>query len=95
MRFSALLLLVGFLSSSFTPAPVNAAGLVLSERDCMDILERWAADPTSVPQHLVDGCKEMMSADVAVPDISPAAGQQAAADPCSETGAADSVLCWG
>jgi hypothetical protein len=98
MRFSALLLLIGLSFSSFTP--VNAAGLVLSERDCMDILERWAADPTSVPQHLVDECKNMMgagtasAADSPVPDISPAAGQ-AAADPCSGPEAADSVLCWG
>jgi hypothetical protein len=97
MRFSTLLLLVGLLLS-FTGA--NAAGLALSERDCIDILERWAADPSSVPQHLVDKCRKMQGAGTApaagspVPDIKPAAGI-AAADPCSGPDAANSIHCWG
>ncbi|MEE9413184.1 MAG: hypothetical protein V3V22_09050 [Methylococcales bacterium] len=93
MRFSTLFLLLGlFLSSFFGVA--NAASLVLSERDCIDILERWAADPSSVPQHLVDECKEMIGAGTPVPDIKPAAGL-AAIDPCSGPDAANSVQCWG
>lgn len=98
MRFSTLFLLVGLLLP-FTGA--SAAGLALSDRDCIDILERWAADPSSVPQHLVDECRKMQGAGTAaaagspVPDIKPAAGKQVAADPCSGPDAANSVHCWG
>ncbi len=81
----------------------HAAGLALSKSDCMDILERWAADPASVPRHLVDSCKEMMGAGTAAatgqpaPNIKPAAGQPAIAsvDPCSGPDASSSVHCWG
>lgn len=98
MRCSTLFLLVGLLLP-FTGG--SAAGLALSDRDCIDILERWAADPSSVPQHLVDECRKMQGAGTAaaagspVPDIKPAAGKQVAADPCSGPDAANSVHCWG
>lgn len=100
MRFTKLVFVLGL---TFAFSHVNAGGLALSKRDCMDILERWAADPSSVSKHLVDSCKELMGAGAAqaagqpVPDIKPAAGRPAvaAADPCSGPDAANSVHCWG
>lgn len=70
-----------------------AGGLSLSKRDCEDILRRWADDPTSVPQALVDACKEVLAADSMVPDVKPAAGP--VADPCADPASADNVQCWG
>ncbi len=69
-----------------------AGGLTLNKHDCEDILRRWAADPTLVPQALVDACKEVLAAESVVPNPQPAA---AATDPCAAPGAADSVQCWG
>ncbi|MDP6674511.1 MAG: hypothetical protein QGH93_06660 [Gammaproteobacteria bacterium] len=74
---------------------VHASDIVHSERDCAEILEQWANDPDSVPQHLVDECKEMMAGVTSVPDIAPSAGGQQAADPCVGSGSASSVHCWG
>lgn len=68
-----------------------AGGMALKDRDCAEILQRWAADPNSVPQSLVDACQEKLVE--ALPDIKPAAGR--AADPCAGPNAADSIHCWG
>ncbi|MDJ0927291.1 MAG: hypothetical protein QNJ73_06515 [Gammaproteobacteria bacterium] len=75
---------------------VQAADLALTDDDCRALLERYAVDPDSVPQHLVDDCQERL-ADSAVPALAPAAGVAAAgaADPCAGPNAASSVLCWG
>lgn len=69
----------------------NAASIALTEEDCMEILERYAADPESVPQHLLDACKDMLGA------IKPGAGdaQKPTADPCADPATANSVQCWG
>lgn len=91
-----LLLLIAIFGCS--AGSVYAADIVQSERDCAEILEQWADDPNSVPQHLVDECKERMGAVAAandVPDVIPFAGGQQAADPCVGDGAAGSVHCWG
>lgn len=84
---------------------VYAADLQFSDEDCTQILERWAADPDSVPQRLVDECKEALAA------TAPAAGDAtdgdaasdaasrppaiADADPCIGPNAGSSALCWG
>jgi len=87
----AALVLLGALSWN-----VQAASFDPDQSDCAQILERWAEDPSSVPQRLVDLCKEKMAA------IAPAAGAPAAMaaapaaiDPCTGPNAAGSVLCWG
>lgn len=78
------------LSLLFMATYTNAASIALTEEDCMEILERYAADPESVPQHLLDACKEMLGA------IAPAAGpQKPTADPCADPATANSVQCWG
>ncbi|MGI9288712.1 MAG: hypothetical protein ACR2P1_25215, partial [Pseudomonadales bacterium] len=78
------------LSLLFMVTYANAASVALTEEDCMEILERYAADPESVPQHLLDACKEMLGA------ITPAAGpQKPTADPCADPATANSVQCWG
>lgn len=70
----------------------HAGGMALKDRDCAEILKRWAADPGSVPQALVDSCREQLTAQ-AVPDIKPAAGKPQ--DPCAGADAAKSIHCWG
>jgi hypothetical protein len=84
----ALALLCGalFLNTGF------AGGMALKDRDCAEILKRWAADPDSVPRSLVDACRDRLAAGTPPPDIKPAAGRP---DPCTEPGAADSIYCWG
>ncbi|MCK6370153.1 MAG: hypothetical protein L6Q83_02305 [Gammaproteobacteria bacterium] len=70
----------------------QAADLALQDDDCASILERWAQDPDSVPRHLVDACKQQMSA----APVPPAEAAVAAlTDPCTGPAAATSVLCWG
>ncbi len=85
LRILALLGCALFLNSAL------AGGMALKDRDCAEILKRWAADPASVPKSLVDACQEKLVE--ALPDMSPAAGR--AVDPCAEPGAADSIYCWG
>jgi hypothetical protein len=87
----SLMLLLGLWS--FTS---QAASLDPNDEDCASVLQRWAENPGSVPQRLVDLCKEKMAA------IAPAAGPTAeppatvaANDPCTGPNAAGSVLCWG
>jgi hypothetical protein len=89
IRVLALLLL------GFACLPAQAASLDPDDDDCASILQRWAENPGSVPQRMVDLCKEKM-ADAAPPasDV-PAAPPAAATDPCTGPNAADSVLCWG
>ncbi|MGI9293282.1 MAG: hypothetical protein ACR2PS_04810 [Pseudomonadales bacterium] len=79
------------LSLLFMATYANAASVALTEEDCLEILERYAADPESVPQHLLDACKEMLGA------IAPGAGdaQKPTADPCADPATANSVQCWG
>ncbi len=78
------------LSLLFTASYASAASIALTKDDCMEILERYAADPESVPQHLLDACKDMLGA------IAPAAGpQKQKADPCADPATANSVQCWG
>ncbi len=78
------------LSLLFTVSYADAASIALTKADCMEILERYAADPESVPQHLLDACKDMLGA------IAPAAGpQKQKTDPCADPAAANSVQCWG
>lgn len=79
------------LSLLFMATFANAASIALTEEDCIEILERYAADPESVPQHLLDACKEMLGA------IAPGAGdaQKPTADPCADPATANSVQCWG
>ncbi|MEZ5542885.1 MAG: hypothetical protein R3F42_12705 [Pseudomonadota bacterium] len=87
--YLSILLLAGctlFLNTS------HAGGMALKDRDCAEILKRWAADPASVPKSLVDGCREQLAAQSA-PDIKPAAG--APTDPCASPDAAKSIHCWG
>ncbi len=91
-------LLLGVASAlllSLTSA-ATAADLALNLDDCQEILERWATDPDSVPQALVDGCQEQLAA-AAAREMAPAAGPASAAgtDPCVGSGAGSSVLCWG
>jgi len=74
-----------FLETSF------AGGMALNDRDCAEILKQWAADPASVPQSLVDGCREKLTAESL--DIKPAAGIPR--DPCADPAAAKSIHCWG
>lgn len=85
--------------SVFAVNGAYAADIVYSQRDCADILDRWANDPDSVPQHLVDECKEILAtaspAEEEIPDIVPFAGATRATDPCAGPGAAGSVHCWG
>ena len=69
----------------------HAASANLDDQDCVKILERWAENPDSVPQHLVDACKERLA--TAAPAALAAA--PAPVDPCSGADAANSVLCWG
>ena len=78
----------------------NAADFAFSEDDCVRILERWASDPDSVPQRLVDDCKEALAAPGTPPaDASPgedtAPPALAGADPCVGPNAASSIYCWG
>lgn len=83
-----ILILLGcgmFLNSAF------AGDMALKDRDCAEILKRWAADPGSVPQSLVDNCKDALA--TSIPDISPAAGLPD--DPCAGPAAANSIHCWG
>lgn len=68
----------------------NAGGLKLTKEDCMDILERWAADPSSVSQQLVDTCKEMLAGEPADEPVT-----IASVEPCVGPDAARSVHCWG
>lgn len=78
------------LSLLFAASYADAASIALTKDDCMEILERYAADPESVPQHLLDACKDMLGA------IAPAAGpRQQKVDPCADPAAANSVQCWG
>lgn len=88
MKLATLFLPLGLL---FLATYANAASIALTEEDCMEILERYAADPESVPQHLLDECKEMLGA------IQPGAGdaQKPTADPCADPATANSVQCWG
>jgi len=93
LKFLAVLLV----TSGFQVGSAYASDLVYAERDCAEILEQWANDPDSVPQHLVDECKEAMAAGVmaaGVPIIAPSAGGQRA-DPCAGPGATGSAHCWG
>jgi hypothetical protein len=69
----------------------HAASANLDDQDCVKILERWAENPDSVPQHLVDACKERLA--TAAPAA--LAAVSAPIDPCSGADAANSVLCWG
>ncbi|MGI9342877.1 MAG: hypothetical protein ACR2QV_08495 [Gammaproteobacteria bacterium] len=91
-----LAILAGFVSTGS-----SAASLVPSERDCAEILERWAADPDSVPQALVDECKGMQGAAGAAGAVAPfvsdadAQAAAAAADPCAGPDAGGSAHCWG
>jgi hypothetical protein len=85
LRILILLLSSVFLNSAF------AGGMALSDRDCADILKRWAADPGSVPQSLVDNCKEALATTLS--DMKPAAGQPV--DPCAGPDSANLVDCWG
>ncbi|MBM4196368.1 MAG: hypothetical protein FJ197_04605 [Gammaproteobacteria bacterium] len=86
----ALLLLIGFWSITG-----QAASFDPDDQDCASILQRWAENPGSVPQQMVDLCKENMAnlAPAAGPTATPTAS--AATDPCSGPDAANSVLCWG
>lgn len=78
------------LSLLFSAGYAGAASLALTKDDCMEILERYAADPESVPQHLLDACKDMLGA------VAPKAGpQKQKADPCADPATANSVQCWG
>ena len=89
-------LLIFIVIAGYSVSNAYATDIVLADRDCAEILEQWANDPDSVPQHLVDGCKERMA--LAVPAIVPMAGDAGAkqpADPCVGPGAASSVNCWG
>ena len=72
---------------------VHAVTLVPAEQDCAKILERWAEDPDSVPQHLVDACKEQLGAAAPVAAAEPPPAD--VPDPCTGPGADESVLCWG
>ncbi len=87
-----LRLLIAILLASWSLAG-NATSLSLKEQDCAKILERWAKDPSSVPQYLVDACKEKMT-EAQQPPVPPAP-LAAAIDPCTGPNAASSVLCWG
>ncbi len=87
----ALIVLLGFWSLSS-----QAASYDPDDQDCASVLQRWAENPGSVPQQLVDLCKDKMAA------MAPAAGPTAeppaaiaANDPCAGPNAAESVLCWG
>ena len=80
----------------------SAADLRFSDDDCTEILERWATDPDSVPQRLVDDCKESLAgaaptdADRGDSAAAPtAAAALADADPCVGPNASASVRCWG
>jgi len=85
-----------FLAMGLVLALPNAhgVGLTPSKSDCVDILERWAADPSSVSQQLVDTCKDLLAADA---DVERAVGAESLAmvDPCAGPDAANSVYCWG
>ncbi len=72
----------------------NAASLDPNQQDCAKILQRWAENPASVPKHLVDACKEKMTAAAPIAALA-AAPSPAAVDPCAGPDAASSVLCWG
>ncbi len=85
LKIFALLGCTLFLNNAF------AGGMALKDRDCAEILKRWAADPSSVPQELVDTCKDALAA--SIPDIKPAAGHPT--DPCADPNAANSIYCWG
>lgn len=92
LRLSLALLLLAWFSGA------QSANPSMADRDCTEILERYARDPSSVPQHLVDECKEKMA--MADPDAAPLPepdirARIAAVDPCSGQDAAKSVLCWG
>jgi len=98
-KYPPSVIAVFLVMSVFATSGAYAADIVYSQRDCADILDRWANDPESVPQHLVDECKEILAtaapAEDEVPDIVPFAGTTKAADPCAGPGAAGSVHCWG
>ncbi|MFQ5635574.1 MAG: hypothetical protein ACE5G3_09640 [Gammaproteobacteria bacterium] len=92
------ILLVLALAAGFISTGTHAADLLQSELDCEEILERWAADPASVPKHMVDECKSIlgMASDTEVtPDVVPFAGAAQAADPCAGPNSGGSVHCWG
>jgi len=89
MRFH-LQILILLVSGMFLNSAV-AGGMALKDRDCAEILKRWAADPNSVPQSLVDTCQEKLAA--ALPDMNPAAGS--AVDPCAGPNSANLINCWG
>lgn len=89
MRFH-LQILILLVSGMFLNSAV-AGGIALKDRDCTEILKRWAADPNSVPQSLVDTCQEKLAA--ALPDMNPAAGS--AVDPCAGPNSANLINCWG
>ena len=91
-KFLLIIIVILITASNFPAGNVYAADLALSERDCSEILEQWANDPDSVPQHLVDECKKTM-AGAAGALAAPLA--DAAQDPCVGIGAAGSVHCWG
>ncbi len=79
----------------FAAAGAQAADLALGERDCGEILERWATAPDSVSRALVDACKAEFTEVDPAREAALAGPQLAAADPCSGAEAAGSVLCWG
>jgi hypothetical protein len=73
----------------------GATTLDLDDQDCAKILQKWAENPASVPQSLVDKCKEKMAAMPPPPPVATPAPQAQAVDPCAGPDAAKSVLCWG
>jgi hypothetical protein len=76
------------------PFQANAA-TTRSDADCAALLERWATDPKAAPRSEINACKDQLAAIAPATGPAPERAAAAAVDPCSGTGAADSVLCWG
>ncbi len=94
-----LLALLAILLVFGVATPSYSADVPLTLSDCEDIMNRWAADPDSVPPELVNRCRERMAtapADASADDVAPEPAEaMTAVDPCADAAAANSVNCWG
>jgi hypothetical protein len=93
MRWQIVGLIVGSLLLAALNRPAWAGDIALTDEDCIKILERWAADPDSVPANLVEPCRHQVDT-IGGPEASaPPESQQR--DPCAELEAEKRVDCWG
>src|SRR5215475_7339824 len=96
MRLHILGLLVGSLLLLALPGRATWAGdIALTDEDCIKLLERWAADPSSVPANLVEPCRHQVE-NIGTPQVDvPARFDPKQNDPCSDPQGTIRVDCWG